>query len=146
VADEGQAKPNVRESVPFFGVADMAASLRFYVDGLGFRITSSWTPDGPGKLGWCWLKLGGASVMLQEYLPDHEPKEKLGHGVSVYFICQDALTIYRDAAAKGLSPARPFVGNNMWVVGFTDPDGYDLNLESVTDVPEETEYDPALHA
>ena len=29
--------PNVRQAVPFFGVTDIDASLRFYVDGLGFR-------------------------------------------------------------------------------------------------------------
>jgi len=30
-------KPNVTQAVPFFNVTDMAASLRFYVDGLGFE-------------------------------------------------------------------------------------------------------------
>src|ERR1035438_3611150 len=28
---------NVKQAVPFFGVTNMEASLRFYVDGLGFR-------------------------------------------------------------------------------------------------------------
>jgi hypothetical protein len=28
----------------------------------------------------------------------------------------------------------------MWVVGFADPDGYRLDFESPTDVPEETKY------
>jgi len=27
---------NVKQAVPFFGVASMEASLRFYMDGLGF--------------------------------------------------------------------------------------------------------------
>jgi hypothetical protein len=27
---------NVKQAVPFFGVTNMDASLRFYVDGLGF--------------------------------------------------------------------------------------------------------------
>jgi lactoylglutathione lyase len=145
MADLGQVKPNVREAVPFFGVMDMAASLRFYVDGLGFRITNSWRPDGPDTVRWCSLGLGGASLMLQEYLPDFRPSEKLGLGVSVCFFCEDALAIYRDALAKGLSPKRPFVGNTLWVVSFVDPDGYRIDFESPTDVPEETEYDPALH-
>ena len=29
---------NVKQAVPFFGVTNMEASLRFYVDGLGFKI------------------------------------------------------------------------------------------------------------
>jgi len=34
----------------------------------------------------------------------------------------------------------PFVGNNMWVVSLVDVDGYRLDFESPTDVPEETKY------
>jgi hypothetical protein len=29
---------------------------------------------------------------------------------------------------------------NMWVVCFSDPEGYKLDFESLTDVPEETNY------
>jgi lactoylglutathione lyase len=32
----------------------------------------------------------------------------------------------------------PFVGNAMWVTLVQDPDGYKLEFESFTDVPEET--------
>ncbi len=34
----------------------------------------------------------------------------------------------------------PFVGNGMWVVVLNDPDGYHLDFESITDIPEETTY------
>ena len=37
--------PNVRQAVPFFHVKDIEASLRFYVDGLGFTMTRRWEPD-----------------------------------------------------------------------------------------------------
>ena len=33
-----------------------------------------------------------------------------------------------------------FVGNGLWVVTFLDPDGYRIEFESPTDVPEETVY------
>lgn len=56
---------NVEQAVPFFMVADIARSLRFYVDGLGFRKTKEWVPD--GQLQWCWLELGGAALMLQSF-------------------------------------------------------------------------------
>ena len=32
-------EPNVEQAVPFFMVTKMEASLRFYVDGLGFETT-----------------------------------------------------------------------------------------------------------
>jgi lactoylglutathione lyase len=130
---------NVLQAVPFFMVSNMEASLRFYVDGLGFKRTNQWIVD--GKIRWCWLQLGGAAHMLQEYHPDSPlATAKLGQGVSVCFQCKDALAIYHEAIARGLKPQRPFVGNGMWVTILTDPDGYKLDFESPTDVPEETEY------
>ena len=39
------ATPNVQQAVPFFWVANMEASLRFYVDGLGYTRTKQWIVD-----------------------------------------------------------------------------------------------------
>jgi lactoylglutathione lyase len=127
---------NVEQAVPFFGVSDMDASLRFYVDGLGFEVTRKWTPE--GKIRWCWLQIGGAALMLQEFRK--EPESKRGEGVSICFQCKDALAIYHAAIARGIQAKNPFVGNNMWVTTMSDPDGYKLDFESPTDVPEGTEY------
>ena len=131
---------NVQQAVPLFGVFDMQRSLRFYVDGLGFKMTHQWVPD--GRLRWCWLELGKAAVMLQEFwLDGHHgtpPEGKLGTGVSMNFICRDAIALWREFTSRGLDARRPFVGNGMWVTGLTDPDGYELYFESKTDVPEET--------
>ena len=89
--------PNVQQAVPFFSVTDITASLAFYVDGLGFTMTRQWTPD--GRIRWCWLELGGAALMLQEYWrdgrPGGAPDGTLGQGVSVCFLCADALEIGR---------------------------------------------------
>jgi lactoylglutathione lyase len=134
-----KAQPNVQQAVPFLMVSNIEASLRFYIDGLGFQRTKQWIVD--SKIRWCWLQLGGAALMLQEYNPGSPlATAKLGEGVSVCFQCKDALAIYHDALARGLQPRRPFVGNNMWVTILTDPDGYKLDFESLTDVPEETDY------
>ena len=131
-------------------VTSMEASLKFYVDGLGFIMTKKWTPGNDGKIEWCALEIGEAALMLQEYRKDHHPNSgrtegTLGMGVSVCFICKDALAIYRQALARGVQPKRPFVGNGMWVASFRDPDGYRLDFESYTDVPEETEYSEEQH-
>lgn len=129
---------NVKQAVPFFMITDMERSLRYYVDGLAFVMTNKWIPD--GKIRWCWLEIGGAALMLQEYRGDRVPQEKRGVGVSVCFQCQDALQIYRDLKARGIEAKRPFVGNNMWVTSLTDPDGYKIDFESPTDAPEESVY------
>ena len=131
-----QTAANVKQAVPFFMVSDMKKSLRFYVDGLGFRITHRWEQD--GNLRWCMMRLDDSSVMLQEYASSRKPEGKLGEGVSICFICEDALAIYHEIKSRGIESQKPFVGNAMWVVSLTDPDGYRLDFESNTDVPEET--------
>jgi lactoylglutathione lyase len=117
--------PNVRQAVPFLNVKDIAASLRFYVESLGFIITRQWDPE--GRIRWRWLELGGAAIMLQEYWKDGQPggwsAGPLGQGVSICFMCADAIAVYHDARARGLEASRPFVGNNLWVTSVVDPDG-----------------------
>jgi lactoylglutathione lyase len=80
---EAITSANVKQAVPFFGVTDMESSLRFYVDGLGFKVKQTWVPDAAednpeGKIRWCWLQLGDAAIMLQEFLPECRAKEMLG--------------------------------------------------------------------
>jgi lactoylglutathione lyase len=138
--------PNLRQAVPFFNVKDIEESLRFYVERLAFTITRQWTPG--GRIRWCWLERDGVAIMLQEYWKNGEPggypEGVLGQGVTICFVCADAIALYHDVKARGLNPSRPFVGNNLWVTSLTDPDGYRLDFESPTDVPEDTVYsDPA---
>jgi lactoylglutathione lyase len=137
---EANTGANVQQAVPFFMVANIEASLRFYVDGLGFAMKWNWIVE--GKLRWCWLENGGAALMLQEPRKEGEercvPEGKVGVGVSIYFICQDALAIYRESIRRGIKAQRPFVGNGMWVTSMSDPDGYKIFFESYTDAPEES--------
>lgn len=136
---------NVKQAVPFFGVTNMESSLRFYVDGLGFKMKNYWIPDraedhADGRIHWCWLELGEAAIMLQELQPGDSPKETLGTGVNVCFQCQDALALYREFKSRGIQTRkRPFVGNRLWVVPLIDPDGYRIEFSSSTDAPEESE-------
>jgi len=135
---EAKSAANVQQAVPFFMVSNIEASIRYYVDGLGFEMTRHWINE--GKLKWCWLRQGSAALMLQEYRKDKIPSGKRGEGLSICFQCSDALAIYHAAATRGINAKRPFVGNAMWVVIFSDPDGYRIEFESSTDAPEETEY------
>lgn len=137
---EAKADVNVKQAVPFFAVSDMQASLRFYMDGLEFKMKYKWIDK--GVLRWCWLEIGEAALMLQEYRKEgHDswvPESKVGVGVTISFQCADALKIYREMKARGIQAQMPVVGNHMWVTGVSDPDGYRLEFESPTDVPEDT--------
>ena len=140
---EKSSDSNVKQAVPFFAVSNMENSLRFYVDCLGFEMTHKWVDEGAVR--WCWLQRGGAAIMLQDFRREGGtswlPEGKLGLGVSIMFICDDALSIYRDVTRKGLDASRPFVGNGMWVTSLRDPDGYSVEFESYTKVPEETVFE-----
>jgi lactoylglutathione lyase len=131
---------NVRSVVPFLCVSDMERSLEYYLEGLGFSLKNKWVVD--GRVRWCWLELGGAVLMLQEFAtegPDSwTPAGKVGEGFSLWFLCEDALAIYRQLKSHAIEASEPKVGNGMWVTTLADPDGYRLNFESETDTPEDT--------
>ncbi len=139
---ETKTGTNVKQAVPFFRVSNIEESVRYYVDGLGFEMTKKWIDK--GKLRWCWLQHGDTALMLQEFWKEGPHSQahqgKLGEGVSICFICEDALAIYRETRSRGIEASRPFVGNGMWVTSLSDPDGYRIEFESYTDVPEETEF------
>ena len=80
--------------------------------------------------------------MLQEFMPERLPKETLGTGISVNFMCEDALALYREFKARGIQTRnRPSVGNGLWVVPLNDPDGYRMEFASPTDALEESEFE-----
>jgi catechol 2,3-dioxygenase-like lactoylglutathione lyase family enzyme len=126
---------NVKEVVPFLHVSSMERSIRFYIDGLGFAFRHKWEPE--GQLRWCWLTLGGASLMLQEF-PNRPMPANAGEGITLNFTCDDAIALYHQYRARGLDPSEPEVGNGLWVTEVTDPDGYKHFFNSPTDVAEDT--------
>jgi len=66
-----------------------------YLDGLGFCIKLKGEPE--GRVRWCWLTRGGASLMLQEFVKDGHggrcPEGVLGQGVFLSFQCEDAVAL-----------------------------------------------------
>jgi lactoylglutathione lyase len=139
--DEDRAEPNVLHAVPFFSVTDIEESVRYYADRLDFVMTRKWIDQ--GKLRWCWLQIGDAALMLQEFRREGPnswvPAGRVGEGVSIYFQCRDALAIYRAATRRGAKASRPMVGNGQWETSLSDPDGYKIVFVSPTDLPEDTE-------
>ena len=59
---------NIKQAVPFFGVSNMVDSTRYYMNGLGFKMTKKWVHE--GKIRWCWLERDSAALMLQEFWKD----------------------------------------------------------------------------
>ena len=131
MSSASKVQSNVKQAVPFFMVKNIDSSVNFYVNGLGFSLTESWVDQ--GKLKWCWLVIDSAALMLQEFNKKNGdinlPQGKLGDGVEIFFICEDALAIYEQITLNGILAAEPFVGNYMWVVGLKDPDGYKISME-----------------
>ena len=113
---------DVRQVVPFLSVTNMEASLRFYVDGLGFKMNRWWIPDEgqddyepDGRIRWCWLELGDAAIMLQELMPARNSKETLGRGFKVCFQCEDALELHRQFKLRGGPKREPSNGREPFV-------------------------------
>src|SRR6478735_9894393 len=96
---------NIQQAVPFFMVTDMEASIHYYVNGLGFAVTNRWIDQ--GKTRWCWLQRDNAALMLQEFRKERHhadvASEKRGIGISIYFICKDALSLYKEFVSKGIA-------------------------------------------
>jgi len=139
---ETRTEPNVSQAVPFFAVSNIEESVRHYVDLLGFVMTRKWIDQ--GRLRWCWLQIGDAALMLQEFRREGPnswaPAGKVGEGVSIYFQCRDALAVYRAATRHGVNASKPIVGNGQWETFLSDPDGYKIVFVSPTDLPEDTEF------
>ncbi len=108
---ETKFDPNIQQAVPSFWVMDIEDSVRYYTVGLGFKITKKWMPE--NKLRWCWLERGGAALMLQEFWKEGQhknlPTGKPGEGISICFICEDAVRVLprnQIARHRGFKPER----------------------------------------
>ena len=120
------SKVKITETVPLFDVTDVDKSIEFYVDGLGFELQDKWVED--DVLRWCRVEHGDSALMLQK--TQGEPPANRGPGLTLYFICEDAIAAHQEFKERGVQVGEPFVGNNMDVFYFKDPDGYRLSFES----------------
>ena len=120
------SKVKITQTVPLFDVADVEKSIAFYVDGLGFELQDKWVED--DVLRWCRVQHGDSALMLQK--TQGEARANAGGGLTLYFICEDAKAAHQEFKERGVQVGEPFVGNNMDVFYFKDPDGYRLSFES----------------
>jgi catechol 2,3-dioxygenase-like lactoylglutathione lyase family enzyme len=122
----------VRGLAPLMEVWDMPASLAFYRDKLGFKVTGD---SGQGDAsGWVMLELGGSTIMLNTAYDDGERPEKedparvaAHHDTCIYFGCPDVDAAYQHLLDKNIQCSPPSVAPyGMKQLYVTDPDNYNL--------------------
>lgn len=131
----------VRGMSPLLEVFDMAASLAFYRDKLGFAVTGD---SGRGdESGWVMLELGNATIMLNTAYDDGErpeapdPARVAAHrDTCIYFACPDVDAAYEHLKANGIKSEPPAVAPyGMKQLYITDPDNYNICFQC----PDKTE-------
>ena len=119
----------IRELVPLLFVEDITRAAEFYRHQLGFEFREKWEPQ--GKLAWCRLERAGVAIMLQQAEAEDGPAEHRGHGVGLFFNCDDADVLHSELTQRGLLIDHPKVAfYGMKQVFLLDPDGYELCFQS----------------
>jgi catechol 2,3-dioxygenase-like lactoylglutathione lyase family enzyme len=123
---------DIRGMAPLLEVFDMATSLAFYRDVLGFEVVS--TSAEPDPEHWALLRLNGVELMLDSmYEPGMRPpapdRERVAahHDTALFFGCPDVDAAYAHVRAYGLAPEAPHVASyGMKQLYVSDPDGYNI--------------------
>ncbi|HKV63139.1 MAG TPA: VOC family protein [Candidatus Acidoferrum sp.] len=118
---------------PLFQVFDMATSIAFYRDVLGFDVVTTSTPRGE-HFDWALLRLDGVEVMLNTaYEEDARPPAPDQRRIAahddtcLYFGCPDVDTAYSYLRGRGVVVEEPKVAHyGMKQLYLRDPDGYSL--------------------
>ena len=117
---------------PLLIVDDLAASIGFYRDLLGFTLAGE--AEAEGRVFWCQLTRDGASVMLQQAEEEDGPATGRGRGVSFYFVCDDVDVLYEELLSRGLRLDPPVVAYyGMKQLFVPEPNGYSVCFESGTE-------------
>lgn len=125
---------DIKGMTPLLQVFDMATSLRFYCDVLGFEIAAADSNTVAPNHNWVWLKLNGTDLMLNtayEYdrrPPSPDPRRVASHDdTGLFFGAPDVDAVYAHLRAKGLDVKEPKIAPyGMKQLYLRDPDGYGL--------------------
>ncbi len=131
---------DVEDICTLLSVWDMAASLRFYCDLLGFKIESR-SPtyaiqNGDELFHWCLLRAGDSKIMLNtEYDEAERPAERPARGedrfgVWFFYGCSDLDGAHEKLKAAGIECEPPKLARyGFRVLSFRDPDGRGITLQ-----------------
>src|SRR5262245_26265706 len=116
---------------PLLTVQNLDRSVRFYRDQLGFTVVGQAAVA--GRMFWCRLERGGASIMMQQAEQDEAPAVERGRGVDFYFVCDDVDVMYAELSSRGVQLDRPSLAYyGMKQLFVPEPDGYAICFESQT--------------
>lgn len=120
----------VREQIPLIATRDMARSLAFYVDALGFDVVARW-PEDDEPPGWAALGAGAARLMLHagHHTRTIDPRRDVGGSVtlSLYVDGLDAFRRSLTRAGQRCGEVRSlFYGAREFYL--SDPDGNEVAI------------------
>src|SRR5258706_10507820 len=105
---------DIRGMTPLLQVFDMARSLKFYCDVLGFEIVQTDTNTTAPNHNWVWLRLNNVDLMLNtayEYdkrPPTPDPRSTATHGdTGLFFGTPDVAPVYTHRRPKGIAGKAP---------------------------------------
>jgi catechol 2,3-dioxygenase-like lactoylglutathione lyase family enzyme len=125
---------DLRGMTPLIQVFDMATSLKFYCDVLGFDIVQTDSNTVAPNHNWVWLRRGNIDLMLNTaYEYDKRPpvpdsRRIATHGdTGLFFGAPDVDAIYAHLRAKGIDAREPHVAPyGMKQLYVRDPDGFGI--------------------
>ncbi len=125
---------SVTGMTPLLQVFDMATSLRFYCDVLGFEIVQADDNTSAPNHNWVWLRLSSIDLMLNtayEYdsrPPATDPDRISAHDdTCLYFGSPDVDAVYAQLRDKGIELDPPKVAPyGMKQLYVHDPDGFNI--------------------
>lgn len=122
-------RPEVGSAAPLFIVRDVPATIAFYRDKLGFKVTFE-GPE-PDDIFFGIVERGRAMVMFKDVDIDAVPNHTrdIGHGIAswdAYVYVADPDALYEEFAAKAVAFHRPLENNSDNLRGFEvrDLNGY----------------------
>ncbi len=124
---------DIQGMIPLLQVFDMATSLKFYCDVLGFEIVQTDSNTAPNH-NWVWLRLNNTDLMLNTaYEPDNRPPAPDSRRIathddtSLFFGAPNVDAVYDHLRSKGIEVKQPAIAPyGMKQLFVHDPDGFAL--------------------
>ena len=137
---------DVRGMTPLLQVFDMATSLNFYHDVLGFELVATDSNTIAPNHNWVWLRLGGADLMLNtayEYdsrpSSPEPPRVRSHDDICLYFGAPNVDAVYEHLISRGIQLKKPQVAPyGMKQLYLHDPDGFNLCFQWNAEVATKT--------
>lgn len=131
----------ITKMTPLLQVFDMATSLKFYCDVLGFEVATTDDNTVAPNHNWVWLRLKDTDLMLNTaYEYDRRPpspdqaRQASHRDAALFFGVRDVDAVYAHLRGKGIDAMAPKIAPyGMKQLYLTDPDGFVLCFQCRAD-------------